>query len=201
MIKNENKKNQQTEKKSILCTVGRTGSGKNYISERLSTILNYPLVVSHTTRPKRDNETNGVEHWFDSKEEFDTLMQNNTVIAYTKIGEYEYCALLEDIGDNAIYIIDPHGIEYLKENFKDQINLKIIYIYCDEYIRRARASTRSDFKIAWEDRNKAEDEQFTEFEMNRPWDLLIDNSHANLNMDWVKKQVKWMMERETKNDI
>ena len=201
MIKNENKKNQQTEKKTILCTVGRTGSGKNYISERLSTILNYPLVVSHTTRPKRDNETNGVEHWFDSKEEFDTLMQNNTVIAYTKIGEYEYCALLEDIGDNAIYIIDPHGIEYLKQNFKDQINLKIIYIYCDEYIRRARASTRSDFKIAWEDRNKAEDEQFTEFEANRPWNLLIDNSHANLNMDWVKKQVKWMMERGTKNGI
>ena len=195
MIKNENKKNQQTEKKTILCTIGRTGSGKNYISERLSTILNYPLVVSHTTRPKRDNETNGVEHWFDSKEEFDDLMQNNTVIAYTKIGEYEYCALLEDIGDNTIYIIDPNGIEYLKQNFKDQINLKIIYIYCDEYIRRARASTRSDFKIAWEDRNKAEDEQFTEFEMNRPWDLLIDNSHANLNMDWVKKQVKWMLER------
>ena len=128
-------------------------------------------------------------------------MQNNTVIAYTKIGEYEYCALLEDIGDNAIYIIDAKGIEYLKQNFKDQINLKIIYIYCDEYIRRARASTRSDFKIAWEDRNKAEDEQFTEFESNRPWDLLIDNSHANLNMDWVKKQVKWMMERETKNGI
>ena len=183
------------EKKTIICIVGRTSSGKDYISKRLSTILDYPLVVSHTTRPKRDNETNGVEHWFDSKEEFDDLMQNNTVIAYTKIGEYEYCALLEDIGDNAIYIIDPNGIEYLKQNFKNQINLKIIYMYCDEYIRRARASTRSDFKIAWEDRNKAEDEQFTEFEANRPWDLLIDNSHANLNMDWVKKQVKWMMER------
>ena len=194
-------KNETMNKKTIICIVGRTSSGKDYISKRLSTILDYPLVVSHTTRPKRDNETNGVEHWFDTKEEFDDLMQNNTVIAYTKIGEYEYCALLEDIGDNAIYIIDPHGIEYLKQNFKDQINLKIIYIYCDEYIRRARASTRSDFKIAWEDRNKAEDEQFTEFEANRPWNLLIDNSHANLNMDWVKKQVKWMMERETKNGI
>ena len=187
-------KNETMNKKTIICIVGRTSSGKDYISKRLSTILDYPLVVSHTTRPKRDNETNGVEHWFDSKEDFDTLMQNNTVIAYTKIGEYEYCALLEDIGDNAIYIIDAKGIEYLKQNFKDQINLKIIYIYCDEYIRRARASTRSDFKIAWEDRNKAEDEQFTEFEANRPWDLLIDNSHANLNMDWVKKQVKWMLE-------
>ena len=147
-------KNETMNKKTIICIVGRTSSGKDYISKRLSTILNYPLVVSHTTRPKRDNETNGVEHWFDTKEEFDALMQNNTVIAYTKIGEYEYCALLEDIGDNAIYIIDPHGIEYLKQNFKDQINLKIIYIYCDEYIRRARASTRSDFKTKWEQRNK-----------------------------------------------
>ena len=55
--------------------------------------------------------------------------------------------------------------------------------------------------MTWEKRNKDEDVQFTEFEMNRPWDLLIDNSHANLNMDWVKKQVKWMMERETKNGI
>ena len=193
MIKNENKKNQQMEKKTILCTVGRTGSGKNYISERLSTILDYPLVVSHTTRPKRDNETNGVEHWFDTKEEFDTLIQNNTMIAYTKIGEYEYCALLEDIGDNAIYIIDPHGIEYLKQNFKDQINLKIIYIYCDEYIRRARASTRSDFKTKWEQRNKDEDAQFTEFEANRKWNLLIDNSKAVLDMTAITKKVRRML--------
>ena len=180
-------------KKTIICIVGRTSSGKDYIAKRLSTILNYPLVVSHTTRPKRDNETNGVEHWFDSKEEFDDLMQNNTVIAYTKIGEYEYCALLEDIGDNAIYIIDPHGIEYLKQNFKNQINLKIIYMYCDEYIRRARASTRSDFKTKWEQRNKDEDAQFTEFEANRKWNLLIDNSKAVLDMTAITKKVRRML--------
>ena len=186
-------KNETMNKKTIICVVGRTSSGKDYISKRLSTILDYPLVVSHTTRPKRDNETNGVEHWFDTKEEFDTLIQNNTMIAYTKIGEYEYCALLEDIGDNAIYIIDPHGIEYLKQNFKNQINLKIIYMYCDEYIRRARASTRSDFKTKWEQRNKDEDAQFTEFESNRKWNLLIDNSKAVLDMTAITKKVRKML--------
>ena len=179
----------------LLLSVGVHLVGKDYIARRLSTILDYPLVISHTTRPIRSNETNGLEHWFDSKEEFQNVLDNQTIIAYTKIGEYEYCATLEDIGDNCIYVIDPLGIKCLQENFKDQINLKIIYIYCDEHIRRARASTRSDFKIAWEDRNKVEDEQFTEFEMDRPWDLLIDNSSANLNMDWVKKQVRWMLER------
>jgi guanylate kinase len=186
-------KNETMNKKTIICIVGRTSSGKDYISKRLSTILDYPLVVSHTTRPKRDNETNGVEHWFDNKEEFDALIQNNTVIAYTKIGEYEYCALLEDIGDNAIYIIDPKGIEYLKQNFKDKIKLKIIYVYCDEYIRKARASTRSDFKDAWEKRNKDEDVQFTEFESNRQWDLLIDNSKSVLDMTAITKKVRRML--------
>ena len=186
----------KSKKKTIITIIGRSGVGKDYIAKRLSTILDYPLVVSHTTRPMRSNETNGVEHWFDSKEEFQSVLDNQTVIAYTKIGEYEYCATLEDIEDNCIYVIDYDGIKYLQEHFKDQINLKIIYIYCDEYIRRARASTRSDFKMAWEDRNRAEDEQFTEFEANRQWDLLIDNSPANLNMDWTKKQVKWMMKRE-----
>lgn len=183
-------------KKTIIAIAGRTSSGKDYIAKRLSTILDYPLVVSHTTRHIRSNETNGVEHWFDSKEEFQNILDNQTVIAYTKIGEYEYCATLEDIEDNCIYVIDYDGIKYLQEHFKDQINLKIIYIYCDEHIRRARASTRSDFKTAWENRNKSEDAQFTEFESNRPWDLLIDNSYANLNMDSVKKQVKRILKKE-----
>ena len=182
------------EKKTIICIVGRTSSGKDYISKRLSTILDYPLVVSHTTRPKRDNETNGVEHWFDSKEEFDTLMQNNTVIAYTKIGEYEYCATLEDIEDNCIYVIDKNGIDYLKKNFSDKIKLYIIYIYCDDYIRKSRASVRSDFCTEWDKRNKNEDAQFTEFEANRKWNLLIDNSKAVLDMTAITKKVRRMLE-------
>ena len=188
-------KNETMNKKTIIAIVGRTSSGKDYISKRLSTILDYPLVVSHTTRPKRENETNGVEHWFDSKEEFDNLMQNNTVIAYTKIGEYEYCALLEDIGDNAIYIIDAKGIEYLKQNFKDRIKLYIVYIYCDDYVREARASIRSDFKTSWHKRNKDEDRQFTEFESNRQWDLLIDNSKSVLDMTAITKKVRRMLGR------
>lgn len=79
-------------KRKILTIVGRTSSGKDYIARRLSTIFNYPLVVSHTTRPIRKKETNGVEHWFDTKEEFQNVLDNQTAIAYTKIGEYEYCA-------------------------------------------------------------------------------------------------------------
>lgn len=177
-------------KKTIIAIVGRSSSGKTYIAKRLSTILGYKEVVSHTTRPIRSNETNGVEHWFDSKEEFQNVLDNQTVIAYTKIGEYEYCATLEDIEDNCIYVIDKNGIDYLKKNFSDKIKLYIIYIYCDDYIRKSRASVRSDFCTEWDKRNKNEDAQFTEFESLREWDLLIDNSFSNLNMQKIKEKVK-----------
>ena len=180
-------------KKTIIAILGRTTSGKDYIAKYLSNQLGYSLVVSHTTRLKRDGETNGIEHWFDSKEEFDNLLNNNTIIAYTKIGEYEYCATLEDIGNKAIYIIDPNGIEYLKKNFKNEINLKVVYVYCDEYIREIRASTRSDFKTAWKERNRTEDEQFTEFESNRNWDLLIDNGKSVLDVNSIVKKVKKLL--------
>ena len=163
--------------------------GKDYIAKRLSKILYYPLVVSHTTRQKRKKETNGVEHWFNTKEEFQNVLDNQTVIAYTKIGEYEYCATLDDIQDNCIYVIDPNGIKHLREHFGNEINLVVVYVYCDKEIRQARASERSDYMSAWHKRNKDEDRQFTEFEMNRDWDTIIDNSNV-LDIEAIKNRVK-----------
>lgn len=182
-------------KKTILCIVGRTSSGKTYIAKRLSTILGYNEVVSHTTRPMRKKETNGVEHWFDAKEEFQNVLYNQTVIAYTKIGEYEYCATLEDIQGNCIYIIDPNGIKYLREHFSDKVNLVVVYIYCDKELRKARASERSDYMTAWAKRDKAEDRQFTEFEMDREWDCFINNSNV-LDMNKIKEKVKQAIKKK-----
>ena len=183
------------EKKNLICVVGRSGAGKDYIAKRLSIILNYPLVVSHTTRPKRKKEKNGVEHWFDTKEEFQNVLDTQTLIAYTKIGEYEYCATLEDIQDNCIYIIDVNGIKYLREHFNDKVNIVVIYIYCDKELRKARASERSDYMTAWAKRDKAEDRQFTEFEMDREWDCFINNSNV-LDMNKIKEKVKQAIKKK-----
>lgn len=188
--------------KTILTVVGRSASGKDYIAKRLSTILGYPLVVSYTTRPKRKNEIDGVEHWFVSKEEFKNIIENQTVIAYTKIGEYEYCAILEDIQDNCIYVIDPNGINYLKEKFENEVNIVVIYIHCAKELRKERASIRSDYMTAWKQRNKDEDRQFTEFEMNREWDYLINNN-TEIDLNKIKKKIREVikMKMEIKNGI
>lgn len=181
-------------KRKILTVIGRSASGKDYIARRLSAIFGYPLIVSHTTRPMRKKETDGVEHWFDTKEEFQNVLDNQTVIAYTKIGEYEYCATLEDIKQDSIYIIDPDGLEYLKTNFGNELDIITVYIYCDDSARKIRSVMRQDFVADWKKRNKAEDRQFTEFEADRKWDVIIDNS-GRLHLDKAKKRIRKELER------
>ena len=181
-------------RKTIIAIIGRTSSGKTYIAKRLSTILGYNEIVSHTTRPMRKKETNGVEHWFDTKEEFQNVLDNQTVIAYTKIGEYEYCATLEDIEQDSIYVIDPNGLEYLKTNFGNELDIITVYIYCDDSARKIRSIMRQDLVADWEKRNKAEDRQFMEFEADRKWDVIIDNS-GRLHLDEAKKRIRKEIER------
>ena len=44
--------------------MGPSGAGKDTVANILSIALNIPLLCSFTTRPMRDGEVNGKEHFF-----------------------------------------------------------------------------------------------------------------------------------------
>ena len=135
------------------------------------------LVVSYATRGMRENETDGVEHYFITPEVAKEKMETEHILAYTKIDENEYFATVEAINDSNLYIIDPKGIKYLKENFRN-IRTKVIYIMTDNELRmeRARKRDNKDFIKSFKKRNVEENEQFTQFEENKGWDLLLLNN-------------------------
>ena len=100
-------------KRQIICIVGETASGKDNLTDMVSRETGIPKVVSYTDAPKRTDQTEGKEHYFLTPEQFDKVLKEQTVIAYTKIGEtgYRYCATLEAItADKVLYIIDPAGV-------------------------------------------------------------------------------------------
>ena len=68
--------------KNLILLVGETGSGKDTIANKLP----YKKVISYTTRPIRDTDVNGINHWFVSDEEMDKLEKEN-LIAWTKTGD------------------------------------------------------------------------------------------------------------------
>ena len=79
-------------KTKIIAIVGQSGCGKTTLVEHLKNKCNIPTIVSHTTRPMRIGETDGVEHWFVNK----CKVAQKDMFAYTQLGGYEYCAEVKE---------------------------------------------------------------------------------------------------------
>lgn len=176
--------------KNLILVIGRSGAGKDTLVRAATEVLkdNYKIVSvpSYTDRPIHVMETNGVEHTFLTAEQFDELLNRETIFAYTKIGDtgYRYCSTVEMLerldGDTIFYIIDPNGYYYCSK-FKDKFNIKVVYVKADEAIRGHRANKRNGDSSIWQKRNADEDEQFTRFEELAPWDACILND-GNLSV-------------------
>lgn len=152
--------------KKLYCVVGRTSSGKDTVARYLAETYNLKQVVSYATRPMRPKETDGVEHYFITPFESRTIQENNDIVAYTKIGNVEYFATLDELMKSDIYVIDPEGIRYLKEFIFSRaldIELIVIGIYAHKEDIFYRAGIRGDDEETLTKRYLSESEMFDEF--------------------------------------
>jgi guanylate kinase len=182
--------------KKLICIIGRTGSGKDTVREYMERKKGLKSVVSYTTRPKRANETDGVEHHFISKEEFDDIMKIKEIAAYTKIEDpdtgtegYEYCATIQGVLASDIYEIDPIGLEKLKEQLKyENITIVEVYIHCPEDIRLNRVKVgRGEEEIEkFNIRNANEDQQFRSYEIAHADDPRLNRNIGDTNFFWIE---------------
>lgn len=112
-------------KPTIICIVGKSGSGKTMVAEHIEAKHGIFMIQSWTDRAKRTETENG--HTFISKEEFDNLSQDD-MIAYTEFGDNRYCCLKDDLKDINTYVIDDDGVKYLEEKHANDYNIISIYI-------------------------------------------------------------------------
>ena len=148
----------------VLLIVGRTGAGKDHLAKDL-TENGFHGVKSYTTRPKRFPEED--THIFITKEEAAAIPEEEKA-AKTIIGEYEYFATFDQVKNADYYVIDPKGITTLLQSMNDT-EYRIVYVTANKNTRKMRAVERSDRTVEeeikiFEQREKDEDEQFTDFE-------------------------------------
>ncbi len=167
--------------KTIICIVGKTGTGKDTIARYIKDQHGIGMVCSYTTRPKRANEENGREHYFISKVKMAAICANEHVIAYTineKTG-IEYCATAESITDESIvYIINPKGIDYLRKHLPEGFKLAIMYCNLPEEEIEKRVLGRGDDEEIFKARLASERDEFDTFYNNKEYDIAIDTSKS-----------------------
>ena len=117
----------------IIAIVGPAGAGKDTAAKMLSQMIGIPVLVSYTTRPIREGEVDGREHIFVEKCD----MPKQDMLAYTEYGGYEYWAMVNQVEDACIYVIDEEGLRSMKRRFPF-IDLTTIHIKATRFVRRMR---------------------------------------------------------------
>ena len=164
-------------KKTLVLLVGETGAGKDTVANKLP----YPKVVSYKTGPLRNTDIEGVTHYFISDEQMDDLETRDDLIAWTKTGNIRYCASADQLKSNiTIYVINPDGVRWFKENYKkDDLNIIIIGLYLDLETRMSRCKDRSDFNTVFMNRVTAEQNDYDRFRLDGEFDYMIKNKDSN----------------------
>lgn len=118
--------------KGILIVVsGFSGSGKGTIMKELMNRYEeyYALSISATTRKPRQGETDGVEYFFRSREEFEQMIAEGALIEYAEyVSNYygtprDYVEEQLKAGKDVILEIEIQGALKVKERFPDTLLL------------------------------------------------------------------------------
>ncbi len=135
----------------IFCLMGKSSSGKDTIYKELlsNEKLKLRRIVPYTTRPKRENETEGVEYHFVTREDKDRLLDEGKIIEIrtyeTVHGPWDYFTVNDGKIDlnkgDYIMIGTIDAYEMLKEYFGIGVVLPI-YIEVDDGTRLERALLR-----------------------------------------------------------
>lgn len=162
--------------KKLFCVVGRTGTGKDSLVDLVCSSLGMKKVKSYTTRERRPGEGDD-SHVFIKPVEIDQF--KGKMAAYTKIGEVEYFATVEQVLEGDFYVIDPNGLDDFRERWdfnKFPMSIVVIYITVPKMTQLSRLLGRGDNAEKSNSRMLAENNQFGEFETRQRMDYTVVNS-------------------------
>ena len=114
--------------KGILVVIsGFSGAGKGTIMKELIRSYDYFLSVSATTREPRDGETEGIDYYFHTREEFERMIHNGELIEWAEyVGNFygtpkKHVEEQLNQGKDVLLEIEMQGGMLVKEQFPDAL--------------------------------------------------------------------------------
>ncbi len=186
----------------LFCILGKSASGKTTILNEVLSKIDIPVLLSNTTRPKRDNEVNGVDYNFIDMHTFDTDYKNENILEYdvfridslkqTWVYYTKKSDLLLDT-TSQIKIVSPTGLAQLMSNKELRDNIVSIYIDADDKLRKKRYLTRAISPDNMNDRFERDDRNFqhlfTDYIIINDENTSIHNA-SNQLIDIIEREIR-----------
>ena len=147
-------------KENTVVFIGATAAGKDTVMRSISQLTGSPILLSHTTRPQRKGEVDGVEYYFTSEEEFEEINMVEERVYDTEGSDYQWkYGLSEAVASRkGLLILDWQGFRDFKEwrianGLPEPIS---VFVKVDKEESRRRQKLRGDyyepeFERRWED--------------------------------------------------
>jgi guanylate kinase len=166
-----------------------SGVGKTTLTKKIQQKYpNFKISVSHTTRPPRSNEVNGIDYHFVSHKKFKELINENKFYEHAKIFENYYGTLKKNVDDaiisnDIIFDIDWQGTKQLSK-YKNLFLIKIYLITDNKEELKKRLIKRN------QNSKKEVEERFNSFNDDikhwNDYDYII----INKNLEVCLKQIE-----------
>jgi len=189
----------QTGKGEIIAVSAPSGAGKTTIVKQI--LKQYPEIVfsvSATTRPKRAVETDGVEYYFITENEFVEKIGNDEFVEWEKFYDYYYGTFKKTV-DNCvnerktiILELDVKGALALKKIYPEAYLIYIMPPSYEELIKRLKdrqTESSGDFK-------KRVERAKMELSLKDQFDYIIENK----DLKKATKETSELIQKITKQE-
>ncbi len=150
-----------------------------------------------TTRPRREGETNGVEYFFVSKDQFEQKIKEDAFVEYaTFVGNYygtprEYIEQQRNLGKNVLLEIECDGAIQLINKFDDLETIFILPPSISEL--KNRLINRGTESI--ETINKRVTKAESEMELSKHYKFSVINDDADRAADELKNHISNLIKK------
>lgn len=173
---------------AIIC--GKSASGKDTLLKELVSNHNFSPMISYTTRPMRDNEKNGVDYHFISKEEFELGIVANEFLEYraynTLVNGVEdtwYYGMKKggyELGKDYVVVLDLDGAKSFIEHY-GKANCYVVYVDVNDRVRTERAKARPSFdETEWQRRLLDDTDKFSVEKLHPLVDDIFSNEKSTI---------------------
>ena len=106
---------------STIILVGKTACGKS-TTAKLMEAMGYQRIVTDTTRPKREGETDGIDYHFRTQDEFEVLKEAGyyaeSIDYEAAFGHCSYGSAKEayESKKDSVIVLNPYGLKMVKKN-------------------------------------------------------------------------------------